>query len=106
MRMRLFLGVFYMAAALLTVLTLPFAANGQSLVEDFSTTQYKDPANTTALWDTVAGEIKLFPFEVTLAGTRNTPGSAVIAAVEGDYAYVADASEGIKSSTSATLRIP
>jgi hypothetical protein len=59
-------------------------------VEDFSTTLYKDEANTTALWDVSTGELKLPPFELTLAGSYDTPGSAYNVAIDGDYAYVAD----------------
>jgi len=65
-------------------------------VEDFSTTQYKDTLNTTAWWDTVAGEIKLHPFELTLAGSYDTPGYAFDIAICGDYAYVADGDYGLQ----------
>jgi hypothetical protein len=65
-------------------------------VEDFSTTQYKDTSNTTAWWDTVAGEIKLHPFELTLAGSYDTPGYALGVAISGDYAYVADEASGLQ----------
>jgi len=58
-------------------------------MEDFSTTQYKDTLNTTAWWDTVTGELKLWPFELTLAGSYDTPGSAYGVAICGDYAHVA-----------------
>ena len=40
---------------------LPALAIGNSYIEDFTTTQYKDTLNTTAWWDTVAGELRLFP---------------------------------------------
>jgi hypothetical protein len=65
-------------------------------VEDFTTMQYCDTLNTTAWWDTVAGEVKLPPFELTLAGSWDTPGSARDVAISGDYAYVADGSSGLQ----------
>ena len=65
-------------------------------IEDFSTKQYCDTLNTTAWWDTIAGELKLHPFELTLAGDYNTPGAAYGVAVSGDYAYVADRSSGLQ----------
>jgi hypothetical protein len=68
------------------------AVNGgnQIYIEDFTTTQYKDALNTTAWWDTAAGELKLFPFVPTLAGSCDTPDYAFDVAVSGDYAYVAN----------------
>jgi hypothetical protein len=60
-------------------------------VEDFTTTQYKDLANTTAWWDTIAGELKLPLFVPTLDGSYHTPGGyARGVAISGDYAYMAD----------------
>jgi hypothetical protein len=38
-------------------------AGTRSYVENFTSTQYKDTLNTTALWDTVAGEFTLHDFE-------------------------------------------
>ena len=59
-------------------------------LEDFATTQYKDTLNTTANWDTVSGELRLHPFEYTLASSYDTPGYAFSVAIAGDYAYVVD----------------
>ena len=42
--------------------------------EDFFTTQFKDPANMTARWDSLAGLIKLPPFVLNQAGGYNTDG--------------------------------
>ncbi len=64
--------------------------------EDFSSKLYCDAINTTALWDTVSGELKLPPFELTLAGSYDTPGYARGVAISGDYAYVADVSLGLR----------
>lgn len=67
-----------------------------SYVEDFTTKQYCDTLNTTAWWDTVAGEMKLHPFELTLASNYDTHGFAFNVAVSGDYAYVAGYSSGLQ----------
>jgi hypothetical protein len=96
MRTSLLFGGRHLAILLLGALMLPAAATGQSWIEDFSTTVYKDPVNTTANWNTVAGRIELYAYHVTLAGTCDTPGSAINVAIEGDYAYVADASGGLQ----------
>ena len=74
------------------VTALVGGANGQvfQFAEDFRTTQYKDGANTTAWWDTVGGEIKLFPFQITQRGLYNTPGGGLNVALVGAYAYIAD----------------
>jgi hypothetical protein len=67
-----------------------------SYVEDFTTLDYCDTLNTTAWWDTLAGEVKLPPFEHTLAGSCDTPGDAYDVAVSGNYAYVADQLSGLQ----------
>ncbi len=59
-------------------------------VEDFTTTQYCDTLNTTCWWDTEAGEIRLPPFELQLAGSCDTPTDARGIAIHGDYAFVAE----------------
>jgi len=41
-------------------------------IEDFTTTVYKNKINTTAHWDTSAGELKLFPFISTIVGDYDT----------------------------------
>ena len=59
-----------------------------SLVEDFSTTTFKDATNTTADWNTSAGKLQLFPFATTQIGVVDPPGSADRVAVAGSRAYV------------------
>ncbi|UCF04574.1 MAG: hypothetical protein JSV33_11655 [bacterium] len=71
-----------------TVLCVPVEASDTHYSEDFTTTMYKDAVNTTACWDTVAGELKLPPFEVQLVGSVGTPANALFVAVHGDYAFV------------------
>ncbi len=77
------------------VLSSSSGAAVHSFSEDFSTKLYCDSLNTTAWWDTVAGEVKLYPFELTLEGSYNTPQWAVDVAIAGDYAYVADLDGGL-----------
>jgi hypothetical protein len=77
-------------------------------VEDFTTTQYKDVVNTTAWWDTVGRELKLFPFMPAIVGNCDTPGIATDVVISGDYAFVADGASGLRvidisDSTSPTL---
>ena len=76
--------------------SLPSHAGENIYTEDFTTTLYKDAAHTTAWWDTLTGELKLFPFVPTLAGSYDTPGSAYDVAVSGDHAFVADYGSGLQ----------
>jgi hypothetical protein len=64
--------------------------------EDFTTKLYCDTLNTTALWNTSAGELSLPAFELILVGSLDTPGDARDVAVEGNYAYVADRYSGLR----------
>ena len=57
--------------------------------EDFSTQSYMDGTNTTALWDTGAGEIKLPPYIPTDLDIIDPGGGNEGIVVEGDYAYLA-----------------
>ncbi len=81
---------------LILLFTGPTQAGVQRYVEDFTTAQYRDSLNTTADWDTVAGELRLFPFAPTLLGTYDTPGLAKGVAVSGDHAFVADGASGLQ----------
>ncbi|MGD8628514.1 MAG: hypothetical protein PVH52_05495, partial [bacterium] len=65
-------------------------ALADTYTEDFTSKQYCDVSNTTALWDTSAGDIRLHPFQFSLAGNYDTPGNASKVDISGDYAYVAD----------------
>jgi hypothetical protein len=62
-------------------------------IEDFTSKQYCDTLNTTAWWDTTAGEIKLHPFEMTIVGSYDTPLKACYMGLGGDYLYVGDMHE-------------
>ncbi len=72
------------------------AAGTYSYVEDFASREYCDEIGTTAYWDTLAGEIRLFPFQLSLRRSEDTPGTAFDVVVEGSYAYVADGSAGLQ----------
>jgi hypothetical protein len=65
-------------------------------VESFNTTTYKDAVNTTALWETSTGELKLAPFVPSLVGAYDTPDLAFGVAVSGDLAFVADRVSGLQ----------
>ena len=90
--MKVFGTIFAMAAIGLPGLTLA----QQSYTEDFTTTTYKDALNTTADWDTTAGELKLPPLVISLADSYDTPGYANGVAVSGDHAFVADYTSGLQ----------
>ncbi len=68
----------------------------QTFTEDFSTTTYMDAFNTTADWNTTDGELKLFPFVITLAGSYDTAGEAWDMVLSGNHAFVADYSSGLQ----------
>jgi hypothetical protein len=88
------------AIVLLFVLSAVLSSSGGALVhqfsEDFSSKQYCDTLNTSAWWDTVGSEIKLFPFEISVAGSVYTPDEARGVVVSGDYAYVCDRLSGLQ----------
>jgi hypothetical protein len=62
-------------------------------IEDFTTRQHCDTLNTTANWDTTAGELKLPWFAPTLVG--NYTNGVEDVAVAGDYAFVARGWDGL-----------
>lgn len=65
-------------------------------VEDFTTTDYKDSGNTSALWDTGTGELKLQSLSLSVVGSYITAGDALGIDVDGDWAYLADGGEGLQ----------
>jgi len=59
------------------VLMIAITADGAEVskrrcYEGFSTREYRDLENTTVFWDTIPGELKLHPVEITLRGAYNT----------------------------------
>jgi hypothetical protein len=89
------LAAIAVVSAIFLLSALPSFAIEHKYIEDFTTTGYKDTLNTTAWWNTVAGELKLFPLP-TLEGTYDTPGYARGVAVLGGYALVADSYSGLQ----------
>ncbi|NTV03357.1 hypothetical protein HGA89_00375 [bacterium] len=65
-------------------------------LETFDSRLHCDLMQTTADWDTVAGELRMQPFALNLAGIYNTAGNARGIAVDGNYAYVGDYSAGLQ----------
>jgi hypothetical protein len=75
--------------------TVVHAGTVHRFVEDFETTQYQDAAQTTAWWNTQAGEIRLPPFALSVTGAYVTPHYSRDVAVAGDIAFVADVASGL-----------
>ncbi len=73
----------------LLALLLPVTAGGgvHRYVEDFTTQTYCDTDLTTARWDTVAGEIGLFPFGFPEVGTLAGVAPLADLAIAGDHLY-------------------
>lgn len=71
----------------------------EQYVEDFTTTTYRDAGNTTALWDTISGELKLPPFDVnsvaTIAPAIITTSVISALEVEGRRLYVGNGDDGL-----------
>ncbi len=87
--------------SLICLLSLAVFAHGSKAhagvyTEGFTSKQYCDTLNTTAWWDTVAGELRLPFFDLTPAGSLDTPGTAYGVVVAGDYAFVADGASGLQ----------
>ncbi len=85
-----------LATLLLSALPGPSVAVRNSLVEEFDTTAFRDPVNTTAFWNTAGGRLQLFPVVPTPLGTHDTPGTASGVVVSGIVAYVADGPSGLR----------
>jgi len=92
---RHFIACSFAAFILVVLLAAAASAADHRFTESFNTKQYCDKPQTTALWDTLAGELKLPPYEMTLTGTYNTAGNAQKVVVDGNFAYVADFSPGL-----------
>ena len=73
----------------------PAAAEIQEYTEDFRSWQQRDPAFTTALWDTTAGELRLPPKPLGARGTLNTLGTAYAVVRSGAHLLVADGAGGL-----------
>ncbi len=73
-----------------------FAQAQSSLIEDFTTSTYDDPVTMAADWNTDDGELKMYPFTPKEIGTVGGFSDPLELAVAGGYAYVADASAGLR----------
>ncbi|MFH1843490.1 MAG: hypothetical protein ABIF77_09825, partial [bacterium] len=81
--------------AALLVLATSAHAIVRTYQEDFTTQQFNDTLITTARWDTLAGEIKLYDFAPTLAGSCGVGGYARQVVVAGNYAYLVSSVGGM-----------
>jgi hypothetical protein len=82
-----FCVVLVLASVTIAAVGVPAADN--TYVEDFSSKEFCSILGTTAWWDTTAGELKLYPFELAPVGSVHTSGQARGVALAGDRAYVA-----------------
>ncbi|MBN2184647.1 MAG: T9SS type A sorting domain-containing protein [Candidatus Krumholzibacteriota bacterium] len=94
MRMKTICGGVFLLFLLCTM-TGGVQAIKHHFVEDFTTKEYCDTLLTTALWDTAAGRLGMHPFELTLAGSFDTDGTAYDVALAGDYVFIADYTNGV-----------
>ncbi len=87
--------------AVLAVLALhlpgPASSAGDRFDEIFVSTLYRDAAWTTAVWDTVTGEVRLPPLGLAPRGVYNTPGNAFAGTIVADHLLVADGTGGLLS---------
>lgn len=83
-----------MPALLLALSSTP--GNAGSFTESFTTTALRDPVQTTAHWDTAAGELRLPPYTPAFRGSYDTPYLAFGVAVSGVHAVIADGIAGLQ----------
>jgi hypothetical protein len=78
---------------LISIVVLPQLAVAESRInnynESFYSREFFDPLNTTAWWDTLAGQLKLPLFQISLTGSASITGTSRGLAIAGDYAYIA-----------------
>ena len=65
-----------------------------SFVEDFTSTSYRDTLTTTADWNSVDGELKLFPFAPTVLAAHDSIGFVFDVQICGDLLYAAASGSG------------
>ena len=87
-------AVVFVAGILVLLTGGPAGAVLRQYVEDFTTTTYRD-TSTTARWDTLAGELGLFPYEPSIVGSLPSLGSSEDVVLDGDFAYIADGAGGL-----------
>ena len=82
-------------AAVLLAVCSPSSA--ETYEENFTNTTYFDGSSSTALWDTSLERISLHPFEIARVGTTATAGNAQTVARHGDYVFVCESGDGVRS---------
>ncbi len=75
------------------LLAIAALSRASTFTEDFTTTTYWDAAETTANWNTGAGELGLHPFEPSIVSGVAT-GHVRNVAVSGNLVFVANGSQG------------
>ncbi|MCP4546354.1 MAG: hypothetical protein GY835_07805 [bacterium] len=70
--------------------------NSEIFCEDFSTLDFCDQWNTTALWDTEAAELRLHPYPMSTKSTIGLAGLACNFARSGDYVFLSDMDFGLQ----------
>jgi hypothetical protein len=76
---------------------LPGVALAQrTFTEDFTTTAYRDSGPTSAVWDTLAGELRLVPFTPSTAGSIALASPAHTVAVHDGLAYIGTTGSGLQ----------
>lgn len=85
-----------MIVAVLAILAsaAPSFALNHEYAEDFTSRLYCDTSTTTAHWDTVAGEISLQPFALSIVGNYDTSRHAIYMDICGDLLYLTDQGGG------------
>ncbi|MDX2472130.1 MAG: hypothetical protein QNL91_00320, partial [Candidatus Krumholzibacteria bacterium] len=79
---------------MIVLLWSPSTSAQNLLFEDFSTQE--NMFGATAVWDTIAGQLKPNPFDIIEKGTVNTPGAARGIVVTGSKAFLADGYSGLQ----------
>lgn len=85
-----------LSVALLLAIFPTLGLGTPPFTEDFTTTEFRDDANTTADWNTASSELKLFPFVPESVGQEEATGPATGLAFAGDWAYVAAGAAGLE----------
>lgn len=80
---------------LLALLVTAALATPVQYLETFETTAARDATATTALWDTVAHELRIESIPMTVVGGWDSPGGVLSLAVAGNHAFLADGVEGL-----------
>jgi hypothetical protein len=80
----------FLLAFVLSTLTLAASAETVQHREEFLTWQYRDPALTTADWDTLQGQLALFPVGLDSLGRATGGGQVFASAAHQGELYLAD----------------